>query len=273
MEFFKAERLSNRVTLIVDLTQVYMYLVCGSERALLIDTGSGIGDLRAFVQGLTSLPLTVLCTHGHVDHAGGAAQFDQVYLHPADWDLATNHASRDMKRGYLEHTAPEASANIADADILPARGAPWQPLTDGQTFILGGVTVRIRALPGHTQGMCCTLIEEERALILGDACNPCTFLFSPEASTVRDYGQALRRFKVATDSTYDTAYLSHGSPTIPKSILDGNITVCDDILSGHADDVPFPFMGETHLLAKAVGSQMQRLDGGLGNIVYNQNKL
>ena len=43
-----------------------------------------------------------------------------------------------------------ASTQVADEQILPARTAPWQPLGDGQLFELGGVTVKVAALPGHT---------------------------------------------------------------------------------------------------------------------------
>jgi glyoxylase-like metal-dependent hydrolase (beta-lactamase superfamily II) len=47
-----------------------MYLVTGTRRAMLVDTGMGLGDLAGMVRGLTDLPLTVVNTHGHPDHAG-----------------------------------------------------------------------------------------------------------------------------------------------------------------------------------------------------------
>ena len=48
-----------------------LFLVVGRERALLIDTGAGIGPLRADIAALTSLPLTVVATHGDPDDVGG----------------------------------------------------------------------------------------------------------------------------------------------------------------------------------------------------------
>lgn len=54
-----------------------IYLIAGTEHALLIDTGMGIGDLAAEVQKLTSLPLIVANTHGHIDHVSGNGQFPQ----------------------------------------------------------------------------------------------------------------------------------------------------------------------------------------------------
>src|SRR3954447_17876971 len=64
--------------------RVKSYLVIGQDRAALIDTGMGVGDLRALVEARTSLPIIVLQSHAHNDHVGSAAQFDDVRIHPAE---------------------------------------------------------------------------------------------------------------------------------------------------------------------------------------------
>jgi glyoxylase-like metal-dependent hydrolase (beta-lactamase superfamily II) len=59
----------------------FIYLLLGTERALLLDTGTGHADLRAVVDELLAgrgLELVVAHTHGHGDHVGGDAQFDNV---------------------------------------------------------------------------------------------------------------------------------------------------------------------------------------------------
>ena len=61
-----------------------MFLLEGEERAMLIDTGMGVGDLRGAVEMITDKPLVVVHTHGHIDHTGNARQFDEIWLHPAD---------------------------------------------------------------------------------------------------------------------------------------------------------------------------------------------
>jgi len=48
-----------------------MYLMCGKERSILIDTGVGTGDLKSLVEKLTHTKLDVYLTHGHRDHFGG----------------------------------------------------------------------------------------------------------------------------------------------------------------------------------------------------------
>ena len=53
-----------------------MYLLAGTEKALLIDTGTGVFDLPGLIAARTELPLMVALTHGHPDHAGGMGWFD-----------------------------------------------------------------------------------------------------------------------------------------------------------------------------------------------------
>jgi glyoxylase-like metal-dependent hydrolase (beta-lactamase superfamily II) len=59
------------------VTTVNTYLVIGRDRAALIDSGLGVGDLRAEIGTLTSLPCTVLNTHYHWDHVGGNSFFGE----------------------------------------------------------------------------------------------------------------------------------------------------------------------------------------------------
>ena len=55
------------------------YLIVGTERALLFDTGLGIGDIRAAVSELTDLDIVVVNSHTHYDHVGGNHLFGSVY--------------------------------------------------------------------------------------------------------------------------------------------------------------------------------------------------
>ena len=51
--------------------ETHCYLLTGAEKALLLDTGLGIGKIREQVDRLTALPVQVLTTHAHWDHIGG----------------------------------------------------------------------------------------------------------------------------------------------------------------------------------------------------------
>ena len=92
MEFFQVQELGDGIFCLKDLSTVEMYLVVGEQRAALLDTGTGIGDLAGAVRGLTNKPVEVYLTHGHVDHAGGIYSFDRVHVHPADKALMQENA-------------------------------------------------------------------------------------------------------------------------------------------------------------------------------------
>jgi glyoxylase-like metal-dependent hydrolase (beta-lactamase superfamily II) len=47
---------------------------------LLVDTDLGVGRLADFVKSLTALPVVVVNTHGHPDHAGGNNEFKTICL-------------------------------------------------------------------------------------------------------------------------------------------------------------------------------------------------
>ena len=50
--------------------ETHCYLLCGSDRALLIDTGLGVSDIKQVVDSLTSLPIQVVTTHVHWTTSG-----------------------------------------------------------------------------------------------------------------------------------------------------------------------------------------------------------
>ena len=64
----------------------HSYLLLGRERALLLDTGLGVGGLRREVEALTDRPITVALTHVHWDHIGGCGQFEPPAVHAAEAD-------------------------------------------------------------------------------------------------------------------------------------------------------------------------------------------
>ena len=58
--------------------ETHCYLLLGTERALLIDTGLGVSDSRRAVDGLTALPVLAVTTHAHWDHIGGHRHFENT---------------------------------------------------------------------------------------------------------------------------------------------------------------------------------------------------
>ena len=268
---FACEQLSERLVRIIDCTGVACYLALGTERAALLDTGCGIGDVRAVVERITSLPVFVILTHGHLDHMGGAALFDEVYLSPLDAPVMAAH-------GRMEFRVDDTNAQVhlerplTAADFVPVIGAAPRPLVDGQEFDLGGLTVRMVAVPGHTPGMMCPLLVEERTIIFGDACGVSVLLFDEFSSTVSEYRSALGALK-AVEGAYDRIYRNHGTFWSPKELLDNVIACCDAVLAGTDARQPASVHGYDLFAAAALAPNGHgRADGLEGNILYSTEK-
>ena len=269
MEFFTAEKISPRVTRIRDILGVGMYLVEGDYSACLIDTGYGLGNVRDFVESLTDKPVFVILTHGHVDHAGAASLWDEVWLNPLDLDVYAQHSDTAFRRMHFE--GREETRNIPESEYIPARTQPFMSLYDGQVFHLGSLTLEMIWTPGHTPGMTMVLILEERMILFGDGCGLQVLLIFPDSSTVSEYRQTLLKLKKYEDS-YDRILRNHGTCESPKELLDNCIDCCTDILAGTdaAEKVNF---GETQALsARLLDENLMRLDGRQGNIWYTEDK-
>lgn len=114
----------------------YLYLLEGEEKALLIDTGYGAGNLKAFVKKLTSKELLVVNTHYHPDHAGGNGEFESVFL-SSGFKLDANAV--DLPGG-----------TPFDLSKLPYPNYMKIVIGNGDVFDLGGREIEvIEARPAH----------------------------------------------------------------------------------------------------------------------------
>lgn len=272
---FQSERISDSVWRIHGFSDEQMYLVEGSERAALIDTGVGVGDLKGYVEQLTQKEIIVILTHGHCDHGMGAGQFDVVYMNPGDEDVYRIHGEKAYRDAYLA-TVPAYGDLETEVYMEPMPMEQMQPLSDDMCISLGDITLRMLACPGHTPGMMTVLIEEERLLIAGDACNPFTFLFLEGSLSLDIYEENLKRLMERTKGKYDRVLFSHGNVETPAiEVFENVLTLCDEILSGKAEGEPFVFMdGKKGVIARPMDfSKMERVDGKLGNLVYDPENI
>jgi hydroxyacylglutathione hydrolase len=264
VEEFAAEPLTSRVTRIEDRLGVLMYLVVGVERAVLVDSGFGVGDLRMFVASLTDKPVTVLLTHGHVDHAFGAGWFEDVRMHPADREVLEAHRAPSAE---VVGTALAEGRRIADPPAPESFGA----LAAGESFDLGSLTVHALAAPGHTPGSMTFLIDEERMLLTGDAANQRTFLFLPESSSVVSYQESMTRLRAEAAGRYDRVLVSHGSGEMPVTLLDDLDALCTRVRERSDDAVPFEFLSWYGRFARRPDGDGSAEDAA--NLVYDPARI
>ena len=262
---FTQEKITDHIYRIKGVGDVAMYFIKGTKRGALIDTGYGVGDLKGYIDKTFDMPYDVIITHGHVDHASGCEQWQSVYMNPLDHDLFFERTSFHFRKLSLSKNYP----NIDDSDFIPMYTGSFEDLKDGMTFDLGDITLETYSAPGHTQGMMVVLVKEERVCIFGDACGVMTFIFRPECSTVEEYRNTLKKLKSMEDK-YDRILRQHGTCESPKSLVEENLEVAEEILQGTDDHIPWKFQQYDVFIAKEVDFEKgKRKDGKSGNIVYS----
>jgi glyoxylase-like metal-dependent hydrolase (beta-lactamase superfamily II) len=140
-------------------------LVAGSEETLLIDPSLSL------VSRAASLPRVgrVINSHCHEDHIAGNHLFPSVPWHVHALDRIGLESLDGMMEIY-GYDAP--STNYFRRALVEQFHYAARPdaisFADGDSFDLGGVSVRVIHTPGHTRGHCCFLVEPDDVLYLGD---------------------------------------------------------------------------------------------------------
>lgn len=184
MHHFTATELLPGVHHIRDGMGVFMTLLTGSERALLVDCGYGLEDVHAFVRTLTDKPLTVLLTHAHHDHALGAKWFRETMMLPADQPYFPVYTSQAQRR-QVALQAENKGLDVPEDFLTAAYTAPADALPG--PIDLGGLTAEVIPCPAHTPGSAVVYVPERSLLLTGDDWNPCAWAFFPEALGAEDF--------------------------------------------------------------------------------------
>ena len=214
--------------LIDDAGESTCYLICGREKAMLIDTANGMEDLCAIVRTLTDLPLVVVNTHGHCDHIYGNAFFDEAYLHPADRQLASEHFAMFRE----------------DYDRRGLKACPFRDASIGQVFDLGGVTLEVVDLAGHTAGSIGLIAREDRILFSGDGVNPHIWMQLEESLSIAALQGMLQRLKADHGADFDRVLTGHAKDFRSADIVGELLQGCRELLSGQrGKDLPYHFFG------------------------------
>ena len=234
--------MQHRITKIADQIwcfnelAVQAFLVVGTQRAALLDTGDGMGDLVREVREVTDKPLYVLNTHGHVDHAGGNSQFPLVYLSEKDFLASEDMCTYEKRKWYAEtrigRFSPE-HLEEAVASLIPDRPYGRVAIKEGMTFDLGGCSLEVIETPGHTAGSLCFLDGVHGLLFTGDMANASTIVYKKNqfyGCTVETYHKSME--KLWKLQGYDQVVCGHGTPLQGREQVEKLLRLTGNILDG-----------------------------------------
>ena len=217
-KWFERKRIDDDITLLWE-PHVHAFLRCniwhvrGRNTDLLIDTGMGVGSLAEAVRDLFEKPVTVILTHTHMDHMGGAYEFDAVCVHKAEAPAlaeANNHLSVDIAdwdgdaqswisgmgydiSGGILTAIPHKGFDLAEHRLEPANATKF--LQDGDIVDTGDRQFAVLHLPGHSPGSIGLWEAATGTLFSGDAIYDGALLDEIPGSDIPVYRRTMQRLR------------------------------------------------------------------------------
>lgn len=220
------------------LEEVISYLILGSRRALLFDTGMGISNIQAVVEGLTKLPVSVLNSHTHNDHVGDNWRFKDIYGMDTDFTRANARGSKEdaqaeLAPGEICGTLPAGFDAKAYA-TKPFHISHW--LHDGDTIDLGGRSLKAIGTPGHTPDAIVLLDVKNGLLFTGDSfyLGP-IYLYRPETD-LDAYVASMKKLAALTPQL-KLLLPSHNTPVADPAYLAKVVTAIEQVRKGEVKPV------------------------------------
>jgi hydroxyacylglutathione hydrolase len=231
--WFSTRKIGPHTWAIDDCGEDVLYLLCGDERCLLVDTGWGVGDLPGLVASLTSLPVTVVNTHGHPDHTFGNGQFALVHIAAEDAAFVRDAPAHETRRWIWDRLLPKPRPIPFEAWALSAAEIVI-PIGNGHALDLGSRRIDVISLPGHTPGSIVLLDSATGALFAGDSVlSGAIWLHLDESTPLSAFRASLGRLQEL--QAFDSILPAHGeleALPLSRQVLDDLICGVDRILEG-----------------------------------------
>jgi len=237
--------------------EVISYLITGSQKAVLFDTGMGISNIETVVEELTPLPISVLNSHTHNDHVGDNWRFSDVYGMDTAFTRNSARGSRqdaqaEIASGELCGALPP-SFDATSYQTRPFHISHW--LHGGEKIRLGGRVLQVIATPGHTPDSISLLDEANGLLFTGDMYYPgLIYLYRPETN-LDAYAASIRKM-AGMAPRLQLLLPAHNVPVADPRDLYRVLQAMEQTRSGKVQPVPhganweYKFAGFSFLMRK-----------------------
>lgn len=137
-------------------TNCYFAINDDTKEVLIVDPGASAKRLGEIITEEKLNPVAILLTHGHFDHAGGAAALAEQFK--------IKVYAQEQEKETLENPA----LNLSSWGGRELAYHVDEFLRDEQEIDLAGFHIRVLHTPGHTVGGCCYYFSYQNALFSGD---------------------------------------------------------------------------------------------------------
>lgn len=241
-------QIKDNLYCIKDVHSVNKYLIIGSEKALLFDTGYGFVDFRPIIREITDKQLIVVNSHTDADHMLGNYLFDEVYISKYDYKNLQVNEQPELKKQQLEYRLQKSKGRL-EKEMEEEIGNPenwlqhsvytpqYHLIDDGYLFELGNLRLETISMPGHTSGSIALLEEKNGWLFTGDSVMEYNVFYIPAGNPPRYpepmmvYYHSLMRLKRRIDEI-KAVFPGHGAYDITTDIIDETLQNVREIHDG-----------------------------------------
>lgn len=218
--------------------EVISYLIVGTERNILFDTGMGMDRISDVVKELSPLPVVVINSHTHYDHMGGNYEFETVYAVDTTYTLnfSTTGWSHDQVKQEISQQAfcfeKLPALDTASYHIKPYKDKIKKFIKDGDKIDLGTRVIEVLQVPGHTPDCVALLDRSSGYLWTGDMYYEATIWLFFNGTDLDAYEKSINRF-ASLAPTLQTVFPGHNKATAIPSHLNDLKIAFDSIRNGH----------------------------------------
>ncbi len=198
-----------------------VWLVQGSERDLLVDSGTGIVPLAPLIAELTPRSVLAVALCSNFDHSCGFYSFDERACHALEAEALTHPKLRDLSDylGVDNRLLAVPSAGFRLEDYVLPGAAPTQLVEDGDIIDLGNRQLEVMHIPGRSPGSV-ALWEAATGYLFGGE----TLFIDPDkrdfpAQDTADYEASLKRLgKLPVTTVFGGHYSSFSAAALAQLI-------------------------------------------------------